>query len=66
MEICRRAGRLLPALRERIRERNVRTSQGSVPDNVRDRGVKAARRRVPQRIYRLPLSRAAGKGEKVR
>ena len=33
-------------------ERKVRTPQGSVPDNVRDRSVKASGRPVQQRIYR--------------
>jgi hypothetical protein len=36
-----------------FRGRKVRTPQGSVPDNVRDAGVKARGRPVPQRIYRL-------------
>src|ERR1700739_1067019 len=62
----RTAGRRLPARRKPSRERKVRTPQGSVPDNVRDRGVKAARRPVPQRKYRPHLARGAGKGEKVR
>jgi hypothetical protein len=34
------------------RERKVRTPQSSVPDNVREGGVKATLRKVPQRIYR--------------
>ena len=63
---CRQAGRPLPVRRKPSRERKVRTPQGSVPDNVRDRGVKAVRRRVPQRKYRLRLARDGGKGEKVR
>jgi hypothetical protein len=33
--------------------RKVRTPQGSVPDNDRDGGFKAAGRKVPQRKYRL-------------
>jgi len=33
-------------------ERKVRTPQSSVPDNVREDGFKAIRRKVPQRIYR--------------
>src|SRR3954466_8944090 len=37
----------------RSRERKVRTPQSSVPDNVREGGVKATLRKVPQRIYRL-------------
>ncbi len=44
------------------RGRKVRTPQGSVPDNVRDPGVKAWRRQVPQRKYR----RFVRKGETVR
>ena len=40
-----------------FRERKVRTPQGSVPDNVRDLSVKAQRRQVPQRRYRLGLYR---------
>jgi hypothetical protein len=48
----------------RFRERKVRTPQSSVPDNVREGGVKATLRKVPQRIYRLSFGR--GKGEKVR
>src|SRR5258708_5261583 len=35
-----------------LRERKVRTPQSSVPDNVRESGFKAVRRKVPQRIYR--------------
>ncbi len=35
------------------RGRKVRTPQGSVPDNVRDVGVKAHGRPVPQKRYRL-------------
>jgi len=46
-------------------ERKVRTPQGSVPDNVRGRSVKAAIRPVPQKKYRPPRKRQ-GKGEKVR
>ena len=47
------------------RERKVRTPQGSVPDNVRDRSVKApgtasATETIPPRRQRC------GKGEKVR
>ena len=34
------------------RGRKVRTPQGSVPDNVRDAGLKARGRPVPQKIYR--------------
>jgi len=33
--------------------RKVRTPQSSVPDNVREGGVKATLRKEPQRIYRL-------------
>ncbi len=40
-----------------LRERKVRTPQGSVPDNVRDLSVKAQRRPVPQRTYRPGLHR---------
>src|SRR6476620_4332792 len=40
-----------------LRERKVRTPQGSVPDNVRDSGFKAGRRPVPQKIYRQPRKR---------
>jgi len=47
----------------RPRERKVRTPQSSVPDNVREgafggafqRGAEVARRKVPQKIYRLEL-----------
>jgi hypothetical protein len=45
-------------------ERKVRTPESNVPDNVREGGVKAARRKVPQKTYRLGFGR--GKGEKVR
>ena len=41
-----------------LRERKVRTPQDSVPDNVRDLSVKAQRRQVPQRKYRLGLHRS--------
>ena len=34
------------------RGRKVRTPKGSVPDNVRDAGVKARGRLVPQKTYR--------------
>ena len=33
--------------------RKVRTPQSSVPDNVRDGGLKPAGRKVPQKTYRL-------------
>ncbi len=33
-------------------ERKVRTPQSSVPDNVREPGVKVGRRPVPQKTYR--------------
>jgi hypothetical protein len=33
-------------------ERKVRTPESNVPDNVREGGFKAIRRKVPQRIYR--------------
>jgi len=43
--------------------RKVRTPQSSVPDNVREGGVKATLRKVPQRIYRLgPGERTARAG----
>ena len=62
LQVCRAvAAEALDALRER----KVRTPQGSVPDNVRDLSVKAQRRPVPQRTYR-PGFIARGKGEKVR
>ena len=32
--------------------RKVRTPQSGVPDNVREGGVKATRRKVPQKTYR--------------
>jgi hypothetical protein len=35
--------------------RKVRTPQSSVPDNVREGGFKAIRRKVPQKIYRPHL-----------
>jgi hypothetical protein len=35
-----------------LRERKVRTPESSVPDNVREGGFKAVRRKVPQRRYR--------------
>ena len=47
-----------------VRERKVRTPQSSVPDNVREGGLKATLRKVPQKIYRR--SPGCGKGEKVR
>jgi hypothetical protein len=62
------AGRSLPGgLRKRVRrERKVRTPQGSVPDNVRDAGVKARGRQVPQKTYRrgfvLPQVPESGPG----
>jgi len=52
----RRTGRSLPEVlaHARVRRgRKVRTPQGSVPDNVRDAGVKARGRPVPQKRYRL-------------
>ena len=48
----------------RPRERKVRTPQSSVPDNVREGGFKAIRRKVPQKTYRPGFG--WGKGEKVR
>ena len=36
-----------------FRGRKVRTPQGSVPDNVRDVGLKTHGRPVPQKRYRL-------------
>jgi len=44
--------------------RKVRSPQGDVPANGRGGRVKAALRKVPQRIYRLVFW--PGKGEKVR
>jgi len=49
-----------------MRQRKVRTPQGSVPDNIRDLSVKAQGRRVPQKRNRPRLARGQGKGEKVR
>ena len=50
----RGTGRSLPAAWRKpgLRERKVRTPQGSVPDNVRDAGFKARGRPVPQKTYR--------------
>ena len=51
----RRTGRSLPdcLFTRAIRGRKVRTPQGSVPDNVRDVGLKTHGRPVPQKRYRL-------------
>ena len=40
-------------MRDVRRGRKVRTPQGSVPDNVRDVGLKTHGRPVPQKRYRL-------------
>ena len=54
LETGRRTGRSLPGPGQPgCRGRKVRTPQGSVPDNVRDAGVKARGRPVPQKTYRL-------------
>jgi hypothetical protein len=64
----RGAGRSLPEgrLKRVLRERKVRTPQGSVPDNVRDAGVKARGRQVPQKTYRRdkfsPFPQSEGPG----
>jgi hypothetical protein len=42
-----------------------RTPQGSVPDNVRDAGVKARGRPVQQKTDRQVAARLQGKGETV-
>ena len=49
-----------------MRQRKVRTPQGSVPDNIRDLSVKAQGRPVPQKTNRPRPARGQGKGEKVR
>ncbi len=53
------ADRMVALRRERwlrpgraVAGRKVRTPQSSVPDNVRDGGVKPAGRKVPQKTYR--------------
>ncbi len=52
-----------------FRGRKVRTPQGSVPDNVRDVGLKTHGRPVPQKRYRLgypSFGRASGWALQVR
>lgn len=44
-----------PLLSRERWERKVRTPKSGVPDNVREAGVKASRRKVPQKIYRLAV-----------
>ena len=62
-------GRMIAAARARKgfeRGRKVRTPQGSVPDNVRGRRLKAPVRPVQQKTYRLQSASLGGKGEMVR